>query len=227
MREPRFWQDHLTEFSLCVHLKAMYPTIKKEILDFLEMPHALHDYPQYKIYYDKNAKNLYENVWKAAPLSKFEREYIDTEQDTLESQYARTVVAYAKKQCPTVDLCIQELEDIGVLRNAFISKLEPGSVIHPHKGRSNDYMRIHLCIIEDPMCRITVDDETRTWKEGQILAFKDGEPFFHSVKHEGSSTRIILSVDVRLDYIFGEPHAREVIDSVREARPRTHRKTPY
>jgi len=207
MREPRFWTEHLAEHPLCIRFKTLYPTIKREVLTFLKQPHALHDYPQYKIYYDDKAKNLYENVWKAAPISKFEREYIDTEQDTPESQYARTVVNYVKSQCPTVDYCIKEYEDEGILRNAFISKLEPGSVIHPHKGRSNDYMRIHLCILEDPMCKITVNDETRTWKEGEILAFKDGEPFFHSVKHEGSSTRIILSVDVRLNYIFGEQDA--------------------
>ena len=207
MREPRFWTEHLADHPLCIRFKTLYPAIKKEVLAFLKQPHALHDYPQYKIYYDGQGKNLYDNIWKAAPLSKYEGEHIDTEQDTPESAYARTVVAYAKEQCPTIDYCIKEYEDKGILRNAFISKLEPGSVIHPHKGRLNDYMRIHLGIQEDLMCKITVDDETRTWKEGEILAFKDGEPFFHSVKHEGSSTRIILSVDVRLDYIFGEQDA--------------------
>jgi aspartyl/asparaginyl beta-hydroxylase (cupin superfamily) len=79
--------------------------------------------------------------------------------------------------------------------------LIPGSIINPHHGWTDDFLRIHLGLICDPECKITVGDETKTWEEGKILAFKDGGPFLHSVEHKGTTERIILSVDVKLSYL--------------------------
>jgi aspartyl/asparaginyl beta-hydroxylase (cupin superfamily) len=62
-------------------------------------------------------------------------------------------------------------------------------------------MRIHLGLVCDPECKITVGDETMTWEEGKILAFKDGGPHYHQVKHNGNKDRYILSIDLKLDYL--------------------------
>jgi aspartyl/asparaginyl beta-hydroxylase (cupin superfamily) len=62
-------------------------------------------------------------------------------------------------------------------------------------------MRIHMGLICDPECKITVDAETKTWTEGKILAFKDGGPYYHSVVHNGTKDRYIFSFDLSLEYL--------------------------
>jgi hypothetical protein len=57
--------------------------------------------------------------------------------------------------------------------------------------------------VDDSGCSIKVGQETRHWQAGQLLAFKDGGPYSHSVRHEGSRDRIILSVDLRLSGLVG------------------------
>jgi carbamoyl-phosphate synthase small subunit len=58
-----------------------------------------------------------------------------------------------------------------------------------------------LRLLADAGCRITVGPETRTWKTGQLLAFKDGGPHLHSVMHEGEHERIVMSYDLSLRYL--------------------------
>lgn len=200
MKEPYFWESYLTELPLYKCLKENFKDIQSEVLKFIELPNALHDYPKYKIQHIRTI-DLYENLWKAVPLTKYEAEFLDTESDTPEAEYTRSIIKYAKENCPSIASCVKELEDLGVARNAFISKLIPGSKINPHRGRSDKYMRMHLCIADDPNCKLTVGNETKAWVEGQILAFKDGGKYLHSVIHEGSRQRVIFSVDICLDYL--------------------------
>ena len=111
------------------------------------------------------------------------------------------LIAMFRGKLPVSSSTIGPLEAQGHLRNVFVSRLIPGSVINPHRGWTPDYLRVHLCLVEDPGCRITVGPQTRTWCTGEILAFKDGGPHLHSVVHEGQHERIILSYDLSLRYL--------------------------
>jgi aspartyl/asparaginyl beta-hydroxylase (cupin superfamily) len=62
-------------------------------------------------------------------------------------------------------------------------------------------MRIHLGLVCDPECVITVGDQSRVWREGEIIAFKDGGPYLHSVAHNGTADRWVLVFDLTLDYL--------------------------
>lgn len=201
MKEPCFWEDYLTELPLYKDLKNNFSKIREEVLKFIELPNTLHDYPKYKIDLYNRSVDLYENIWKAVPVSRYEKEFLDTESDTPEAKYVRTVIAFARKHCPSIDVCINELESKGVLRNGFISKLVPGSLLRPHRGRSDKFMRMHLCLDADPECKLTVGNQTRAWQEGEILAFKDGGVHLHSVEHKGTKQRVILSLDVDQEYL--------------------------
>jgi hypothetical protein len=201
MKEPCFWEDRLVDLPLCKDLKHNFQKIKEEVLKFIAMPNALHDYPKYKIEHNNQTIDLYSNIWQAVPLSKYDAEFLDTESDTPQAEYTRSVITFAKKNCPTVTRCIEELEDKGFIRNVFISKLLPGSDIQPHRGRDNKFMRLHVCVDADPECKLTVGHETRTWVEGEILAFKDGGVKLHSVQHKGTKQRVVLSIDIDLQYI--------------------------
>jgi aspartyl/asparaginyl beta-hydroxylase (cupin superfamily) len=192
-----FWEDYLTEVPICRELINNFDQIKSEIVEYLKTPQALYDYPQYNI----GSSPLYQHHWKAVPLSNFDGEFISIHTSEQEKMYLNYVVKQTKSSCPTINSIISDLESKGILANAFISELIPGSIINPHRGWTDKYMRIHLGVICDPRCKITVGKDTKTWEEGKLLAFKDGGFLTHSVKHKGESKRIILSIDVLLDYL--------------------------
>lgn len=195
--EPPFWDDYLHHIPLCNVLVDHFQPIKKEVLPFVAEKDPLIDFPKYGYYDEKNKverKQLYENTWKAMPITKFVREF--DELDTSIKTRVDTLAKYVQENLPYTYSLIREYEEKDWLANAFISRLAPKSVIHPHTGRSDLFLRIHLCLVEDPDCSITVGSETQSWKEGKLLAFKDGGPYQHSVVHTGKGERLILSVDL-------------------------------
>ena len=199
LRDPYFWDNIIKDAPVCIDLVNNFQHIKQEVLEFLNNPNALYDYPKYNVTYNQKTYELYDNYWKAVPISRFEKEYIDQNMNAEQFALYDMVVKNAKKRCPTIEKIIAPLEKDNNIANCFISRLIPGSVIHPHDGTSPHFMRVHLCIVEDPGCKITVGEETRAWQEGKLLAFKDGGPWLHSVKHEGTHERIVLSCDVRIN----------------------------
>jgi hypothetical protein len=79
---------------------------------------------------------------------------------------------------------------------AEFSRLEPGTVVKPHTGRSNTRIRLHLpLVVPQGELGIEVAGEVRRWRAGQVLAFDDS--FVHRAWHNGSSEpRIVLIVDI-------------------------------
>lgn len=197
-----FWDDKIKGYPLVDNLIKYYPEIKNEVLTYINIPNILHDYPNYKI---DGFDHIYQKYWKATPCTLLKSESLSKgsgpySHGTDESdQIIAYLVSQFRKHCPITHSIIKPDEDLGVLTNSFISRLIPGSVINPHTGYSADYMRIHLGLVCDPECKMTVGKQTKAWEEGKILAFNDGD--MHSVVHNGNSQRIILSVDVELTYI--------------------------
>jgi hypothetical protein len=189
--EPAFWNAHLHQIPLCVELSQHFEAIQQELLAFIDGSQPFMPYPKYA--------NLYVNTWDAFPLSKFQGEFVELSKQNLNFNLER-LVAFARGRLPTLSGLIAPLEAQGHLRNVFVSRLLPGSVINPHRGWTPDFLRMHLGLRCDPNCRITVGEETQTWTPGQWLAFKDGGPYLHSVRHEGTQERIVLAIDLTLRY---------------------------
>jgi aspartyl/asparaginyl beta-hydroxylase (cupin superfamily) len=187
--EPPFWDDQLHRIPWCQQLLALAEPIRAEVIELIQRFRPFMPYPKYA--------NLYDNTWDAFPLSIFQGEHIELSKQKLAVNMAPLISMFRAK-LPVTSSTISDLEAQGHLRNVFVSRLIPGSVINPHRGWTPDYLRIHLCLIEDPGCSITVGSVTRTWERGQLLAFKDGGPYLHSVRHEGQHERIILSYDLSL-----------------------------
>lgn len=192
MTEPPFWSDQVAQIPLCQQLRANFPLILDEILGFIANFRPFMDYPKYA--------NLYVNTWKAFPLSKFQGDHIEISIKQLNFN-VDTIVAYNRSRLPVLSKIIQDIENEGYLRNVFVSKLLPGAIINPHRGWTGDYLRIHMGLVCDPECRITVGQATQTWKTGELLAFKDGGPYLHNVRHSGTHERIVLSLDLLLRYV--------------------------
>jgi aspartyl/asparaginyl beta-hydroxylase (cupin superfamily) len=190
--EPPFWTDQLDRIPWCVEFRASFPAIRDEILHFIAGFRPFMDYPKYG--------DLYVNTWKAFPLSKFQGEHVELSKQRLNFN-VDTIVAYNRSKLPVLSGLIGGLEQDGHLRNAFVSKLIPGSIINPHRGWTSEYLRIHMGLVCDPECRITVGEITQTWKPGEMLAFKDGGPYPHSVRHTGTHERIVISTDLTLRYV--------------------------
>jgi hypothetical protein len=190
--EPPFWDHFLHQVPWAQDVQAKASDIREEILGFIPQFKPFMPYPKYA--------NLYQNTWDAFPLSVFQGEHIELSKDKLAINIA-PLVAMFRSKLPVTSSTIAQLESEGHLRNVFVSRLIPGSVINPHRGWTPDYLRVHLCLVEDPECHITVGPVTRTWQTDQFLAFKDGGPHLHSVVHEGQHERIILSYDLSLNYL--------------------------
>lgn len=206
MDQPEFWEDYLHEVPIYNSLIENFPQIRDEVVRYRESHNPFVDYPQYTVIdlETSQEKTLYDNYWAVIPLSHFEGEVtdfiglpgIDNAQEFLAAR-----IKHARENCPTIDSLISSLESENNLANSFVSRLVPGSVIHPHTGWVQDWMRLHLGLICDPDCHIRVGTQQRTWEEGKVIAFKDGGPYPHSVVHKGSRERVILSVDVRITYL--------------------------
>jgi aspartate beta-hydroxylase len=95
------------------------------------------------------------------------------------------------------------------------SVMQPGTKVWPHCGPTNCRIRAHLGLVVPTGPYLTVAEQTRfvqsmrndesylkklsffwvrTWKEGEWLIFDDS--FEHEVHHNGTSTRLVLIVDV-------------------------------
>ena len=102
--------------------------------------------------------------------------------------------AWRRTQNPTLmNLMYPKLH---VLGNVGFNKLGPGARINPHFGMSTDYFRLHLGIITDPKAFFFLEGHAPySWKTGELMAFADGD-VKHWVAHEGTSDRVILSIDI-------------------------------
>lgn len=80
--------------------------------------------------------------------------------------------------------------------------LEPNGVVKPHRGNTNGIARMHLGLRvpgSAPECCFIVNNESRSWEEGKILAFCDAH--YHTAKNLTDESRYILLFDyVRDEY---------------------------
>lgn len=76
----------------------------------------------------------------------------------------------------------------------FFSRLDPGVHIPPHNGATNARLTVHLPLIVPDGCAFRVGDETREWKEGELLIFDD--TILHEAWNGSQQQRVVLIFDV-------------------------------
>jgi hypothetical protein len=219
MKEPAFWEDIIQDLPVCIAFRENWSQILSELKVYLSGNGSefFITYPKIKVDNPDGGEEmtqLYEGAgWKIATagvktdpsLRAWGGPFIE---DYVKNKFGinlQEAIASVPSLLPTVHSIAESLESQGHLFNAFVSVLSPDTKILPHRGDAN-LMRIHLGLICDPDCRITVGDEVKTWAEGELLAFKDGGPYPHSVEHNGTRDRWVLVFDLTLDYL------RSVID---------------
>lgn len=99
-----------------------------------------------------------------------------------------------QKYFPEATKFIRQIPD---LVSASINLLEPHSVIYPHCGDTNGIYRMHLGLIIPapiPECGFKVEEENRSWQEGEWLAFIDAKK--HQAWNHTNTNRFIFVIDV-------------------------------
>lgn len=76
----------------------------------------------------------------------------------------------------------------------FFSRLDPGVHIPPHNGATNARLTVHLPLIVPENCAFRVGDETRQWKEGELLIFDD--TILHEAWNGSDHQRVVMIFDI-------------------------------
>ncbi len=95
-------------------------------------------------------------------------------------------------RCPVTTEC---LEQIPGLTTGGFSILGPDTHIKPHVGYTGEVLRCHLGLIVPENCTLRVADETRAWKEGEVIVFDDTAE--HEAWNKSDKARVILLLDFK------------------------------
>jgi len=210
--EPPFWEDILTEEPIYQKLIINFDIIEKELIRL----HKIGKFTKLFYKYPVQKKNLKlkgtdwwfideDTNWKISPIfgAKHDKN-IHKRTSKFKVYYYEFIAFIVRILCPqTTNLLIQDFKD-GKILNASIPVLYPNSEIRPHRHptfNNKHRMNYHLCVTEDPEAYLTVGYETKSWKRGEIIAFKNSGPYRHSVVHNGKNIRIILMLELDVDYL--------------------------
>lgn len=214
MKEPEFWEDVISHVPVCVDFVSRWEEVYTELKEYLEGEgnYTLFNYPKIHVPDINNESaqtNLYEGEsWKITSVGVLPDENMTAwggkfMEDYVKNKFGLTIkdaMDVIKPSLPVIHSICSPLEAEKKLFNSFVSILSPGTYIAPHRGDPG-LMRIHLGLVCDPGCHIQVGDARRVWEPGKLIAFKDGGPYPHSVRHDGTKDRWILSFDLSLDYL--------------------------
>ena len=100
-------------------------------------------------------------------------------------------------RCPQTMAALRDVQLCqidGLTPSVLFSLLRPGAHIPPHHGYTNVRLICHLPLIVPGNCSLRVGNETRSWRDGELLIFDD------SIEHEAwngsGELRAILLFDV-------------------------------
>lgn len=155
-------------------MEANWQPVRQELDELL--PYVDH-LPNYKDISAGNSSLPNDDSWKAFVLYRFGQR--------------------SEANCQRCPKTAKLLSRIPGMESAFFSILRPGKHIPPHSGRHNGAIKCHLAVrIPEPAsnCALRVGNETRHWKEGEILIFDDN--FEHEAWNRCDQIRVILLIDI-------------------------------
>jgi len=210
--EPPFWEDVLENEPIFKRLIDNFDIIEKELLRLHKIGKFIKIFYKYPVqkknlkfknkdwwFIDKNTE------WRISPLFGAKHDAnVSRRTGKFRIMMWETVAFFIRKLCPETIALLKHDFDTGKILNASIPVLYPGAEIKPHRHpvfNNKHRMNYHLCITEDPEAYLTVGYETKTWRKGKILAFKNSGPYRHSVIHKGKDFRIVLMLELDVDYL--------------------------
>jgi len=170
------------EFPWVEKLERRTPQIRAELQALLAGGGAVEPYVQpHRDRPVSNSHGLMNNLdWSAAYLIR---------SGAVEQQNAT--------RCPQTMAALREVELCridGLTPSVLFSLLRPGAHIPPHHGYTNVRLICHLPLIVPGNCTLRVGNETRSWRDSELMIFDD------SIEHEAwngsTELRAILLFDV-------------------------------
>jgi len=222
--EPAFWNNFLEIEPLCQSLITNFLEIKKEALRLQKIGFLYGKFPVSEIKL-KNDQRLQVYIinksvrWSIAPIfgSRYDA-HAKRRASKLMLLNADIGAFFIRLLCPNTYKLLKDYFKQGIVLNAYFTMASPGVHIKPHIHPIENgvhRMNIHLGICCDPDATVTVGEETRTWEEGKLLAFKNSGPYRHSVEHKGTKDRIILIVELDVKYLeqYGVYKGHRILNS--------------
>ncbi|HEX7156093.1 MAG TPA: aspartyl/asparaginyl beta-hydroxylase domain-containing protein [Burkholderiaceae bacterium] len=110
----------------------------------------------------------------------------------------------ALERCPKTVALLQSIPSVNA---AMFALLPPGARLNEHRDPSAASLRYHLGLLtpNDDRCRIVVDGEPYSWRDGQDVMFD--ETFLHYAENRTDRTRLILFCDVERPLHFAPMRA--------------------
>ncbi len=109
----------------------------------------------------------------------------------------------AHEMCPVISGLISRYDDL--IDTLGFSVLNPGTVIHPHKGITDTVLRCHMGIsVPEGDCAIRVGDEIYKWQNGVAFVFDD--TLEHEAWNKTDQKRIVMLMDLNKDVLFNDQY---------------------
>jgi beta-hydroxylase len=163
-----------SEFPWVGQLEENWESIREELLAVLEDPESL---PNFQDISTDQVSITQDDKWKTFFFF----------------AYGLT----SERNCRLCPVTARVAGSIPGMQTAFFSILSGGKHIPAHRGAWKGVLRVHLgLIIPDPpsRCRIRIHDQTREWREGEVLIFDD--TYEHEVWNDSTDQRVVLFLDV-------------------------------
>ena len=157
-------------FAFVAKLEAEWRTVRDEALEIMKFRTAI---PLFEEVSTDQKGISRTNVWRTFFLFGF----------------GEPVVGSCRRAPKTAAL----LSTIPNLQTAFLSILEPGSHIPPHRGLTKGLLTCHLGLVvpaDRDQCRIRIDDRIQHWEEGRMFIFDDTRE--HEVWNMTDEIRVVL-----------------------------------
>lgn len=166
--EPSFYNKH--DFNWTEILESNWLKIKDEL--------EAHLVSNPNFYKGKRKQTInYHGSWKTMPLK------------TWGVEFHRNIENFPNTS--------EVLNQIPGLVSASFNLLEKGTDINSHFGETNASLRVHLGLMipnDSNDVAIKVNNNTRAWKDGEILIFCDG--YEHKAWNHSDQDRYILLLDI-------------------------------
>ena len=108
MKAIYFWHEYLDDFHYCKDVLARIDDIKKEVIALVTDRDNLVDYPKYKVLDEW----MYDFGWRAAPFSRYEGEFLSSEDGSDQAKRLNEIINRTKSGCPTLSEIVSPLERI-------------------------------------------------------------------------------------------------------------------
>ncbi len=170
-KNPRFFYDN-RQFEYLQAVSDNFKIIRQELLDLIEIKKEdqwLRTFPTY-------VKSEKYKAWKVFSFIFFGMKFPEN-----------------AKLCPKTAEIIYSIPEI---LSCDYSYLDANSHILPHKGYSRMVLRCHLPLVvpDENLCALRVGNETRHWKEGELMIFDDSHE--HEAWNKTNEKRIVLMFDI-------------------------------